>query len=362
MFLHWKTAPPASKNPGLKKPVIRVIYGEPGQARHLFFNSAGSSPVPEEKPSGRRHSFAKIIYLVLGLTIFAGGGYFLGKQQVPQKQLFSPAVWEGRVLGMNLWYPGTVNRGNSLAPDITAKAAYFVDIDSGQVLYQKNADVKLPIASLTKIMTVTVTLAHHKFSDTIQVSNFAASIEPDHMGLIPGEKLLVEELLYGVFLSSANDAAEALAENIPGGRSKFISEMNEISLQLGMNDTKFINPTGLEEDGKTQYSTALDVALMSRYLVKQYPEVTQISRTYHVYLPPTSTHQAYDLYSGINLLTTYPGVIGLKIGYTPEAGLTIVTLAKRGSHEVLGVILNSDDRRQEARELLDYSFKKLGEI
>jgi D-alanyl-D-alanine carboxypeptidase len=185
--------------------------------------------------------------------------------------------------------------------------------------------------------------------------------------LIAGERLTLEELLSGIFLVSANDAAEVLAEQTTGIRAEFIEQMNTKAKMLGMNDTLFINPSGLEEDDprdptklKDRYSTAYDVALMSRYLIAQWPEIIKISSSPHIYLPRTEYHQDYELYSGINLLTTYPGVLGLKTGFTPEAGLTLVTLAKRGDAEVIGVLLNCTSRRDDAQKLLDYSFKKLG--
>ncbi len=278
-----------------------------------------------------------------------------------EENIVSPWVEGGRE-AINLWLPQDVqaSEGSIDAPQITAKSAYFVDMDSGRVLYSKDPHLKLPIASLTKIMTLIVTLENHSFSDQISVSQTAANMEPDHMELRAGEKLSVEELSYGVFLVSANDAAEALAENTDGGVDNFVKAMNEKAKMLGMSDTLFINPTGLEEDGKDQYSSAYDVALMSRYAIKQFPHLVDLSSTYHEYIPATSTHQDYDMYSGINLLTTYPGVMGFKMGYTPDAGLTSVTLAQKGGHWIIGVILNSEDRRDEARELLDYSFKKLG--
>jgi serine-type D-Ala-D-Ala carboxypeptidase (penicillin-binding protein 5/6) len=279
----------------------------------------------------------------------------------PAQKLVSPWISSGGEAAINLWFPKVqANFDDQDAPNLTAKAAYFVEAESGQVLYQKNPHEKLPIASLTKIMTAIVTLENKKMTDPINISQAAAAMEPDHMLLIGGEKLTVKELLYGVFLVSANDAAEALAENVTSNRENFISLMNSEALQLGMKDSQFINPTGLQEDNREQYSTAFDVAIMSRYLIKHFPEVVEISSTPHMYLPQTSTHQDYDLYSGINLLTTYPGVLGLKTGYTPEAGLTLVTLAKKDNVVVLGVLLNSENRREEAREMLDYSFKKLG--
>lgn len=275
------------------------------------------------------------------------------------QKLLSPDV--DKILGTNLWFPeGEVLASEEKAPEITAKGAYFVETNSGKILYQKNPRERLPIASLVKVITAITALENRKMSDTVLVSQRAAEMEPDHMELIAGETLTVEELLYGIFLVSANDAAEALAETTTGNRNKFIIQMNEIADRIGMKDTLFINPTGLQEDGRDQHSTAFDVAVMSRYAIKHFPQLVEISKTDHKILPQTETHQDYDLYSGINLLTTYPGVVGFKTGYTPEAGLTLVTLARVGGYEVLGVLLGSENRREEAKELLDYSFQKLG--
>jgi D-alanyl-D-alanine carboxypeptidase (penicillin-binding protein 5/6) len=301
----------------------------------------------------------KLLFLVLLFICLLSLLYLLLSPK-PNKKLVSPWISSGES-AINLWFPqAQASFDYQDAPILSARAAYFVDIDSGEVLYQKNIHQQMPIASLTKIMTAVVTLENKKFTDVISISQRAAAMEPDHMLLLAGEKLTVEELLYGVFLVSANDAAEALAENVAGSRDTFIALMNSTAVQLGMKNTKFINPTGLQEDDRQQYSSAYDVALMSRYAIKHFPKLVEISSTPHMYLPQTATHQDYDLYSGINLLTTYSGVLGFKTGYTPEAGLTLVTLAKRDGHQVLGVILSSENRREEAREMLDYSFKKLG--
>ncbi|KKR42550.1 MAG: Peptidase S11 D-alanyl-D-alanine carboxypeptidase 1, partial [Candidatus Daviesbacteria bacterium GW2011_GWC2_40_12] len=157
----------------------------------------------------------------------------------------------------------------------------------------------------------------------------------------------------------ANDGAEVLAEGTTGDRTEFLNLMNAKAKQLGMKNTYFANPTGLDEDENNSYSTAYDLAILTRHLIRRYPEVVDISKTEHIYLPITENHQDYDMYSGINLLTTYPGVVGFKTGYTPEAGLTLITLVQKEGREVVGVLLGSLSRRDEARELLDYSFKKL---
>jgi serine-type D-Ala-D-Ala carboxypeptidase (penicillin-binding protein 5/6) len=303
----------------------------------------------------------KIWGLLLLIVVLIGVGVFtFSFRKNSSDKLISPWISGGRV-SVNQWLPQVLGAYVDLsAPNITATSAYFVDVDTGMMLYQKDPHNKRPVASLTKVMTALIALENHSWEDQILISDHAASMEPDHMELKSGEQLSVEELMYGIFLISANDAAEALAEQTLGSRENFLREMNDKAKQLGMSQTWFINPTGLEEDDNVQYSSAYDVALMSRYLIRQFPKVLDISSTYHYTLPSSLTHQDYDFYSGINLVTTYPGVVGLKTGYTPEAGLTLVTVARREGHTVMGVLLNSSDRRNEARELLDLSFEKLG--
>ncbi|MBI2314734.1 D-alanyl-D-alanine carboxypeptidase [Candidatus Daviesbacteria bacterium] len=293
-----------------------------------------------------------LIILLLFLSIYIKATQAL----IP---LISPLIKQENVLGINLWLPQVLDSKLN-APKITAKAALFIDTKDGKTLYSKNINGRLPIASLVKVMTVLVALEHKNMDDTYVVSERAAGMEPDKMLLIAGEKLTLKELLSGIFLVSANDAAEVLAEGTIGDREEFIKLMNIKAQQLGMKDSYFANSTGLDEDTNNSYSTVYDLAILTRYLIKHYPEVVDISKTEHIYLPITENHQDYDMYSGINLLTTYPGVIGFKTGYTPEAGLTLITLARKDNHEVIGVLLGTENRRDEARELLDYSFNKLG--
>lgn len=279
--------------------------------------------------------------------------------KVPTK-LISPLLQQEKVLGLNQWFPSLVTLSQLDAPQISAQAGLFIDTKKGQVLYAKNPQQKLPIASLVKVMTTLIALEHKAMDDQFLVSQKASEAEPDKMLLIAGEQLTLKELLYGIFLISANDAAEVIAAGSTGSREEFIRLMNSKAIQLGMKDTFFANPTGLDEDGHNSYSTVYDLAILTRYLVRHYPEVIAISASEHIYLPLTEDHQDYDMYSGINLITTYPGVVGFKTGYTPEAGLTLITLAQKFGHEIIGILLGSDNRRDEARELLDYSFKKLG--
>lgn len=275
------------------------------------------------------------------------------------QDLISPLLYRGKSLALNQWFPKNVLGAQSNELEITSLAALFLETNTGQVLYSKNPHQKLPIASLVKIMTALIALENIKADQQLIVSSRAVGMEPDAMLLIAGERLTLRELLYGTFLISANDAAEVIAEGTTGSRGEFIKLMNDKAALLGMKDSHFVNPTGLDEDTGSSYSTPYDLAILTRYLIKNYPQIVEISKTPHIFLPQTSTHQDYDMYSGINLLTTYEGVVGFKTGFTPEAGFTLITLARIGNHEVVGILLNSQARRDEAKLLLDYSFSKL---
>lgn len=297
---------------------------------------------------------------IISLLLIGSVGFSGLLQRNRNINLVSPTLAHSRLsIADNIWFPKPVTKVVDKNLDITAQSAFFVDALSGEVLYEKSPHQKLRIASLVKVMTSIITLESKKVDDLIKVSERAAAVEPDKMSLLPGERLTVEELLVGMFMISGNDAAEVLSESL-GRRGEFINLMNSKAKQLGMSDSSFINPTGLEEDGVDQYSTAYDVALMSRYLIKRWPDVLRISATPYVFWPKNSRRQDYEMYSGINLLSTYPGVVGLKTGFTPEAGLTLVTVAKREEKEVIGVILGATNRRDDAIKLLDYSFDKLG--
>lgn len=277
-----------------------------------------------------------------------------------EQMLISPKFQKNKVLGLNQWFPQLLTGSQTENLQISAKAALLIETKNGQVLYAKNARQRLPIASLVKVMTALIALEHKSMEDQFVVSQQAADMEPDKMLLITGEKLTLKELLYGLFLISANDAAEVIAEGTTGDRSEFVKLMNDKAKQLGMVDSYFANPTGLDEDSNNSFSTAYDMAILTRFLIRHYPQVVDISKTEHIYLPITEDHQDYDMYTGINLITTYPGVVGFKTGFTPEAGLTLITLARKDGHEIIGVLLGSNNRRDEARGLLDYSFSKLG--
>lgn len=246
-----------------------------------------------------------------------------------------------------------------IAPPVhTAKSVLIYDLTTEQTLYEYDAKKRLPMASLTKIMTAIVALENKKPNDSYRVSG-ENLVGEDSMGLEAGETLNLQELLYGLMLPSGNDAAEVLASNYPEGRAAFLQAMNNKVIALGLKDTKFSNPSGLQGDG-IQYTTTYDLLVMTKYALDNFPELGKIVATYEYLIPATSTHREYLLYNETNLLTSYPGVKGLKTGYTPEAGMCLVTYFEYGDHKIVGIILNSENRREEMKQFLDYSLLKLG--
>lgn len=303
------------------------------------------------------------IFSLISFGLAGIGGYLLWTLQITPQVLVNPLLATNQLkMADNIWFPKEVKGVTTVASleDITAEAAFFVDTKTGEVLFEKNSEKRLPIASLTKIMTAIVALEKMPLDREIKISAQAAGMEPDKMFLEEGDVLTIKELMQGLFLVSANDASEALAESTTGRRAEFLQMMNSKAKNLGMENTHFINPSGLQEDGVDQYSTAKDVALMSHYAIYNFPFLVDITKEPRIYIAENDQHGPYDLFSGINLVTTYDGVVGFKTGYTPEAGLTLVTLARRDGKEVLGVLLGCTNRRDDAKRLLDYSFQKLG--
>jgi D-alanyl-D-alanine carboxypeptidase (penicillin-binding protein 5/6) len=243
--------------------------------------------------------------------------------------------------------------------DLSAQAGIAYDLTTHQVLYAKNITKQMPIASLTKIMTAIVALENEDPNQQISISKDAANIGEDSMGLSEGESLSLHDLLYGLVLHSGNDAAEAIADASPYGRDNFVYIMNKEAEELGLTNTHFTNPTGLQGDGK-QYSTAYDLLVMTKYALDM-PLFKQVAATVHYDIYSTEHNKAYHLDNETNLLTSYPGVKGVKTGFTDEAGLCLVTYLEHDGHRIIAVLLNSPDRRQEMKDLLDYSLKDLGD-
>ncbi len=260
---------------------------------------------------------------------------------------------------LDLWTPiiKTIYGADLAGPQVSAKAVLMFDTTTGKTLYDKNPRERLPMASLTKIMTAIIAL-ENRLPDDKYIVTPSDVVGEDSMGLSPGETVGFQDLLYGLLLPSGNDAAETLATNFPEGRKAFINAMNQKAKALGLTDTHFTNPSGLQGDGD-QYTTPYDLLIITRYALENFPLFAKVVSTYEHDIPATETHKFYRLINETNLLTTYKGVKGVKTGYTPEAGYCLVTYLDYKSHKIIGILLGSEDRRDEMKNLLDFSLRSL---
>jgi serine-type D-Ala-D-Ala carboxypeptidase (penicillin-binding protein 5/6) len=240
-------------------------------------------------------------------------------------------------------------------PAIKARAAVVLDLDSGTTLFQFNQHARLAPASLTKVVTALVALDHLQLDQAVTVPPTINQLPWDstRMGLRVGERVTVRELLEGLFLNSGNDAAITLSEaTMP--RATFVGLMNARASALGMADTHFVNPIGLDDPG--HYTSAADLAKAAIELTTRYPTVAAMAAAPSLTLPATAWHHAYPLYNLNQLIRTYPGATGLKTGWTGRAGGCLIATATRGGHHLLVVVLGSPRIFDEAAALLDFGF------
>ena len=306
-------------------------------------------------------------YILLLVVFFLVGLFFTYNKIVSEVGLISPlppsltVLVNNQVSTLNLWTPifeffePLTNAQEK--PVISAKSALVYDLIDQKVLYAKNPEEELPLASITKIMTAIVALESGKEDDEYMITS-GYLVGENSMGLTEGEVISLKDLLYGLILPSGNDAAETLAGNFPGGREKFIEAMNNKAKSLGLKNTNFTNPSGLEGDGN-QYTTAYDLLVITNYAMK-ISLFREVVKTVNYHIPYSFEHKEFYLTNETNLLTSYPGVFGVKTGFTPEAGFCLVTYLDFKGHELIGVILGSENRREEMKELLDYSLKIQG--
>lgn len=253
---------------------------------------------------------------------------------------------------------GTIFNATVLPP---ASAFIVIDYDTGEILAEKNAETKLPVASLTKVMTAVVTLDLANPDDVYTVSEHAASIIPTKIGVVAGQKMAVSELLHAAMMTSANDAVEVLEEGVNAtyNRPIFVEAMNKKAQILQLTNTHFSNPQGF--DTKENYSSAWDLAILARYALSEYPLIADISKKDYHFLPRNNNHKQYDLYNWNGLIGVYPNVEGIKIGNTGQAGTTTIVIAQREGKKILVVLLGTQnivDRDLGAAQLLDYGFAK----
>lgn len=245
-------------------------------------------------------------------------------------------------------------------PAVEAAAAILVEADTGQVLFEKNAQLPLPMASTTKIMTALVALEYGHLDDIVTAGERAARIDGTRIYLEPGEKETMRDLLYALMLPSANDAAVAIAEHIAGSEEAFVAMMNQKARTLGANHTYFQDPHGLSSRG--HYTTAHDLALITRAAMRN-PLFAQIVATKEYLMPWPAKLSVRRLYNHNKLLwrdLSAEGfaVTGVKTGYTSAAGNCLVASARRGDRQVIAVILNSPPGVQfsDAVEMFRFAF------
>jgi len=242
-----------------------------------------------------------------------------------------------------------------IAPIIQAKSALSVDLDSGLILYQKNAEQKLPMASLTKLMTAIIILEENSLSDVVTVSGEATKIEGSKIWLRKGEKITVENLIKATLISSANDAALALGIYNAGSEDKFVEKMNRKAKVLSLENTNFMNPVGLDEEN--HYSTAFDLSILARYAMTK-KTIREIVIQKEGGIASADGKITHKLTTTNELLSSYLKVLGLKTGTTDNAGQCLISVVENEKGNILvNVLLNSPNRFQEAKVLAEWGFR-----
>lgn len=236
-------------------------------------------------------------------------------------------------------------------PTVSAASVYVEDLSTQEVLFKKNLNIKVPPASTTKIMTAIVASQYYKSGDILVVPS-EALVGGSNMGLVPGENMTFRSLLYGMLLNSGNDAAFTLAINYPGGLEGFVSAMNQKAKDLNLKNTHFVNPAGF--DNPNHYSSSEDMAIIAKELIKN-PYLSKIVSTKETSVISFDKTKSHPL-KNLNKLLEEKGFIGIKTGFTQQAGENLVGLVDKDGHKILTVVLNSTDRFGESKALVDWVF------
>jgi D-alanyl-D-alanine carboxypeptidase len=249
------------------------------------------------------------------------------------------------------WAAVPTRVGGAPPPEVSAQAALVLDDASGEVLYEKASDVPLAPASLTKIATAVIALEEADLDHPVVVDVDSRTMwRSTVMGLTPGDRFTLRDLLYGMMLPSGNDAALAIGRYLSGSDAAFVDEMNALAERLGLRDTHFANPHGLSARG--HLTSARDLAVLSRYAMSL-PEFARIVGTAQW---QAQGSRPIVLYNINTFLFTYAGADGLKTGYTRSAGPTLAASARRGTQRLFVILLNAPQRETDARSLMDWAF------
>ena len=316
-------------------------------------------------PRRRRHRRRRLGLLFLGVAVLVLVllGLMAARTSGPTRIIFHPRRTRGPSTGGlrsrygTLLAPGqqrvTLNLRRGL------RSGMLFDVRTGEVLWQRNPERVLPIASLTKMMTALVVVAHSRPEDRVLITPSAVRFTGSGIGLLPVHKRVPElALLYGLLLPSANDAAVALAQHVAGSESGLIAMMNAQARQLGLSCTHFASVSGIVDQGN--HSCAADLALMA-HLVLEQPLLARIVASRSAIMPfPIKGGKLYLYTNNPLLLSRYPGTDGLKTGYTLASGPCLVATARRGRTWLGVVLLHSDDTVDQAERLLNAGFARLG--
>jgi len=244
--------------------------------------------------------------------------------------------------------------------NISAKGAVVMDVKTGRVLYSKNMNTQLEMASTTKIMTALLAVESGKLNDVVTVKQSSCNIEGSSIYLRPGEKLTVEELTYGLMLRSGNDASVVIAEYIGGNMDNFLALMNRKAKDIGADNTHFTNPNGLPNNN--HYTTAYDLALITTYAMKN-PKFSEIVSAKNKTIPgPPGENWNRILKNKNKMLWTFEGADGVKTGYTKNAGRCLVTSATRNNMQLVCVVLNCGPMWEESTALLEHTYKNYSNV
>lgn len=252
----------------------------------------------------------------------------------------------------------TVAAAEDLTPN--SKSAILLEQTTGKILFEKNAHEKLAPASMTKVMSMLLIMeaidsGKINMTDQVTISENAASMGGSQVFLEAGEKYSVEELLKGIAIASGNDAVVAMSEKVAGSTETFVKMMNEKASTLGLTNTNFVNPHGL--DAENHYTTAYDMAIMAKELLK-YPKILEFTSIYEYYMPKPDNSTTW-LVNTNRLVRFYDGVDGLKTGFTSVAGYCLTATAKKQDLRLISVVMGvetADKRSSDTVKLLDYGF------
>lgn len=304
-----------------------------------------------QKISSEKNRFLKAACIIAALSLCLGGFFVFLVSCTQNDSSKVDNLTENREI---IRFIKDESANTSLpAPTVSAKSAILIEASSGEVIFSKNADEILPMASTTKIMTALVAIENGDVSRTVSVSPKAVGVEGSSVYLYPEEKLTLEDLLYAMLLESANDAAAAIAIEIGGSIEGFAEMMNKKAEELGLKHTHFENPHGL--DGETHHTTARELAIIARaaYSCEKFK---QIVSTYKKTIPLNETEGVRLLINHNKLLKSYDGSTGIKTGFTKKSGRCLVSAAERDGLGLIAVTLCAGDDWKDHTAMLDYGF------